>query len=406
MNHYAFYLSNFENKQGLITQIRLGTFVKGIDTKNCELYSEVALNSFIREEEIHGHFDVISSGAKKNLVKYSDGEKRKALLSYIISKKPKYIIVDNILDNLDINAQAEIVKTLHSLKESITILQIANRKSDILDFIENIYVQNGTSWEVISRMNIEEVVDTRPAYVIPDAYEKIEVSGDSLVKLKNVFVAYDGVPIVKNIYWEVQKGEFWQMKGPNGVGKSTILSLISGDNARAYGQDITLFGVKKGGGESIWELKKKVGYFSSELKRGFQRRESIEKMILSGFFDSIGLYTQPSKRQIEITVQWLDLLGLYEIRKKNFSFLTLGQQRMILIARAMVKHPPLLILDEPTAGLDDHAALLFTQLINKISKETETSIIYVSHRKEKGLEPTYIFELFPTESGAIGKIQQ
>jgi molybdate transport system ATP-binding protein len=405
MDHYAFYLSNFENKQGLITQIRLGTFVKGIDTKNCELYSEVALNLFIKEEEIHGHFDVISSGAKKNLVKYSDGEKRKALLSYILSKKPKYIIVDNLLDNLDVDAQAEIVKIFYDLKDSVTILQIANRKSDILMFIENVYVQNGDSWEVTNRMDLAGVKEAQSKYVIPEAYEKIEVNSNSLVKLKDVFVAYDGVPIVKDICWEVKKGEFWQMIGPNGVGKSTILSLISGDNARAYGQDITLFGVKKGGGESIWELKKKVGYFSSELKRGFQRRESIEKMILSGFFDSIGLYTQPSKRQIEITVQWLDLLGLYEIRKNNFSFLTLGQQRMILIARAMVKHPPLLILDEPTAGLDDHAALLFSQLINRINKETETSIIYVSHRKEKGLEPTYVFELLPTESGAIGKIQ-
>lgn len=404
MRHYAFYLSNFENKKELIDRLRQGEFVKEINSKNSELYSEVALNDFIKEEEIHGHFDVISSGEKKNLIKYSDGEKRKALLTYIISKKPAFIIVDNILDNLDVKSQAEIITTIDRLKESTIILQIANRKSDVLAFIEDVYIQKGNSWELVKFEEIEneEILED---YIIPEPYEKIEVDGESLVKLKDVFVSYDGVPIVKDICWEVKKGEFWQMIGPNGVGKSTILSLISGDNARAYGQDITLFGVKKGGGESIWELKKKVGYFSSELKRGFQRRESIEKMILSGFFDSIGLYTQPSKVQINITVQWLHLLGMYEIRKKNFSFLTLGQQRMVLIARAMVKHPPLLILDEPTAGLDDHAALLFSQLINKISRGTDTSIIYVSHRKEKGLEPSYVFELSPTDTGAIGKIQ-
>ena len=103
------------------------------------MYSEVAINSFIKEEENHGHFDVISSGVKKNLIKYSDGEKRKALLSYIISKKPEFIIVDNILDNLDANSQVAIVTSLEDLSAHATIIQIANRKSDFLEFIDNIF---------------------------------------------------------------------------------------------------------------------------------------------------------------------------------------------------------------------------------------------------------------------------
>lgn len=133
--------------------------------------------------------------------------------------------------------------------------------------------------------------------------------------------------------------------------------------------------------------------------------DSVERMLLSGFVDSIGLYTLPSGQQIKLASQWLVLLGLYDIRKQPFRFLSLAQQRMVLIARAMVKHPPLLMLDEPTAGLDDDNALLFASLINKISAETNTTIIYVSHRQEAGLLPGKIFELVPDKLGSIGLVR-
>ena len=400
--HYAFYLSNKEDKQALISQILAGEIINSLDLKSGEIFSEIALNKFIEKEKRHGFYEVVSTGDKVSLQKYSDGEKRKALLSYIISKNPSFVIVDNILDNLDVNSQSEILTTLSDLSIDIQIIQIANRKNDILSFIHKIFQLGDDGW--VFQKNIDNLNGKEQLiHKIPSAYEKIEVVSNPLVKLNKVTISYDGIPIVKDICWEIGKNEFWHMIGPNGSGKSTILSLISGDNPKAYGQDITLFGIKKGGGESVWELKKKIGYFTSELRRGFERRESVEKMILSGFFDSIGLYVQPSQIQVEITVKWLHLLGLYEIRKKNFSYLSLGQQRMVLIARAMVKHPPLLILDEPTAGLDDASVLLFAKLINRISSDTETTILYVSHRKEKGLEAEFVFELQPTENGAIGR---
>ena len=406
IKHYAFYLSNNENKRELISRIMAGEFIIGLDPKEGAVFSEIALDDFIKEEKRHGYFDVISEGEKVSLQKYSEGEKRKVLLSYIISKKPKFVIVDNILDNLDVNSQSEIVEILSDLSDDTQIIQIANRKSDILKFIKNCYCLLNSAWQLQSNFTLKSSIKKNTIHKIPSAYERIEVVSDLLIKFNNVNVSYDGIPVVKNICWEIKKNVFWQLIGPNGSGKSTLLSLISGDNAKAYGQDITLFGTKKGGGESVWELKKKIGYFTSEIKRGFDRRESIEKMILSGFFDSVGLYEQPSQIQVEITVKWLHLLGMYEIRKKNFLFLTMAQQRMILIARAMVKHPPLLILDEPTAGLDDDSVLLFTALINKICEDTETTILYVSHRKEKGLKPEYIFELEPSEDGAIGIIRK
>ena len=196
------------------------------------------------------------------------------------------------------------------------------------------------------------------------------------------------------------------MAGPNGSGKSTLLALITGDSAKGYGQNLLLFGVRKGSGESVWEIKKKIGYFTPIMSSQFERQDSIEQMIVSGFFDSVGLYIQPSDRQIQLAREWLVVIGMTSQKNKPFRFLSVGQQRMVLVARAMVKHPPLLILDEPCAGLDDEMAAIFTTLIHTIAAETNTAILYVSHKDEAGLMPDKVFQLSPSAGGSIGSIEQ
>ncbi|MEI7736859.1 MAG: ATP-binding cassette domain-containing protein, partial [Ferruginibacter sp.] len=197
---------------------------------------------------------------------------------------------------------------------------------------------------------------------------------------------------------------FWQLIGPNGSGKTTMLSMIYGNNPKAYGQNLILFGKRKGTGESVWEIKEKIGYFSSAITLEFDRSDTLEQMIISGFNDSIGLYIHPTDLQIQRAAAWLQLLKMYEQRKQLFRNFSMAQQRLILIARAMVKHPPLLILDEPTAGIDDESAELFSALVNKIAAESNTAILYVSHRDEQGLAPKYIFELEPGTDGSTGKV--
>jgi molybdate transport system ATP-binding protein len=225
-----------------------------------------------------------------------------------------------------------------------------------------------------------------------------------LVQFNNVSVSYEERCILKNINWQINKGEFWQLIGPNGSGKSTLLSMITGDNPKAYNQNLILFGRKKGTGETVWDIKAKIGYVNALMTHYFERRDTIENMVISGLNDSIGLYIKPSEVQIHLADEWLKLIGLYDQRKKVFVDLSAGKQRLVMIARAMIKHPPLLILDEPTTGLDDHDAMVFTTLVNKIAAETNTAIIYVSHRKESGLSPDFIYELLPNEEGSIGKI--
>lgn len=402
-NHIAIYISNNDDKLLLIERIVSGDILVDLKGLNHALFSEITLNKFIQEEIVHGHFDVVTE-TKNSLLQSSEGERKKALLDYIILQNPDYIIADNVFGNLDVEKQAVIKETFTKLSNKTTIVQITNRKEDILSFVHKTYkLQAGV---LVEFNQIESSKTTNSITFVeglPQPYRPISEHINPLVKFNKVSVTYNERPIITDISWEIKQGEFWQLMGANGSGKSTMLSMIFGDNPKAYGQDITLFGIKKGSGESVWDIKRKIGYFSSEMLRGFKRLDSIANMIVSGFFDSVGLYKEPTNEQIKITEQWLHVLQMYTIRKQNFLELSRGHQRLVLIARAMVKHPPLLILDEPTNGLDDFDAKLFTELINKIATETDTAILYVSHRKEAGLNPDFIFELRPSGMGSIGK---
>jgi molybdate transport system ATP-binding protein len=161
--------------------------------------------------------------------------------------------------------------------------------------------------------------------------------------------------------------------------------------------------MKKGTGETVWDIKQNVGYFTPSMTDMFSKNHTLQNMIVSGLFDSIGLYKIPAEAHLQLANEWLQLIEMYELRNTSFSKLSLGQQRLAMIARAMIKHPPLLILDEPTSGLDDYHVSLVTSLINKIAAESNTAILYVSHRREEGLEPQFIFELTAGENGSTGR---
>jgi len=405
-HHFAIYISNKDNKNQIIDRIQSGVPFEQLLGLRGALFSEITINKFIEEERIHG-VSKVTPYTKNSLQHSSEGERKKSLLSYIIAHKPEYIILDNVFGNLDAHSQAEIQNILEALSKEMLLVQIANRKQDILPFIEKVYEPKDNQLVLLNSFDVS--THTYGVFIksLPIPYKPIDGQYNPIVKFNKVSVTYGDRGILKDICWEIKQGEFWQLNGPNGSGKSTILSMIFGDNPKAYGQDIILFGVKKGSGESVWDIKRKIGYFSSEMLRGFKRLDSIGNMVVSGFFDSIGLYQTPTNQQIIIAHQWLHVLDMFDIRKKDFLSLSKGHQSLVLIARAMVKQPPLLILDEPTNGLDDHDAALFSQLINKISLETNTAILYVSHRKEeKLLKPDFVYELVPNETGSLGKQEE
>ncbi|NDP19841.1 MAG: ATP-binding cassette domain-containing protein [Paludibacter sp.] len=373
------------------------------------LHSVITLQRFVEEELRHDRF-LVKTTANSSLGSMSSGQQKKTLLDYIISQKPDYLLLDDVYSNVDKATQASIKMTLTKLAESTLLIQVFFRKQDMLPCIDKVLTidKNNT---IVKQENADLFLNTETIeksqvhkFRLQKEYDEDHIDINPLIQLNEVSVRYIDKPVLNKINWTIQKGEFWQLVGPNGSGKSTLLSIIIGDNPRGYGQDMVLFGRKKGTGESIWDIKRQIGYFTPTMIQQFTRDDTVENMIISGLMDSVGLYSKPTDLQRDIANNWIDMLGV-QYRKKSFQNLSIGQQRMIMLARAMVKHPPLLILDEPTIELDDENCRLFIEMVNAIAAEKKIAILYVSHRDEPDLKPDKIFELIAGENGSLGIVK-
>lgn len=405
--HWNILLSNQVNKkvfiETLISGEAKGELIAFNELKGI-LFSAIAIEKFIEKEDRYDSIEAAHESNRK-LRTFSSGEQKKEFLRYCINQNPDYIIFDNPFDHLDQSSRAALFSTLEKLSASVRIIQLVNRATDLLPFIQNKghITDNSFALNKISAAETNQKNVVKP--LLPKSLKPFDFKESILIKMNGISVSYDNRIIVDSISWTIKQGEFWQLVGPNGSGKSTLLSMITGDNPKGYGQELYLFGRKKGSGESVWEIKKQIGIFSTAMMELFQRNNTLEQMILSGFFDSIGLYTEPTTLQKQIVAQWLDVIQMSHLKNKIFNQLSMGQQRVALIVRAVLKHPPLVILDEPVEGLDDANVALVIQLINILMQETKMTILYVSHRIEPLLAPTSVFELIPTATGSTGKIR-
>ncbi|WP_264563704.1 ATP-binding cassette domain-containing protein [Flavobacterium sp. N3904] len=404
MKHWDILLSNQVDKKIFINTLLSGEIQGELaDFNNLKgiLYSDISIQKLIEQEYQYESIEATAE-SKRNLRTFSSGERKKEFLIYCLKQKPDYIILDNPLDHLDHASRIELTAAIENISNSVRIIQLVNRIDDLLAFIRNKAQIDNNSFELKTINAIKKNSIENDSYKMPIHQEVFD--NRVLVKMNSINVSYDERPIIDSLSWTIRQGEFWQLIGPNGSGKSTLLSLISGDNSKGYGQDVELFGRKKGSGESVWDIKKQIGYFNTAMTDLFNKRYNLEEMILSGFFDSIGLYTEPTSLQKRIVSQWLELIEMSHLKNKIFNRLSIGQQRVALITRAVIKHPPLLVLDEPLEGLDDHNVALVIQLINTIKKETNSTILFVSHRMEPNLYPDSVLELIPSPSGSKGII--
>ncbi|MEA5258979.1 ATP-binding cassette domain-containing protein [Arcicella aquatica] len=412
--HWAIFLSNSANKQVFIQQLlsqKAKDIFAELNSLEGMLFSSLTVNEYIDEENRHG-FTVVTKHLNRSLKSMSSGEQKKALLNFLVSQKPDYLILDNPFDNLDVEAQASLLAMLCEISSHTSLIQLVNRERDLLPFIKTVVSIEQNNQLVLHEhlpTFLESYRNTQTysfSGEIPPPIKHYDLANPELIKFNKVDVSYGEKHILKDITWTIHKNEFWHLIGPNGSGKTTMLSMITGDNPKGYGQDLTLFGRRKGTGETVWSIKNNIGYVTPAMTDLFTASHTLEQMLMSGFYDSIGLYNKPSDLQIKLAKQWLTLIEMDKLKKKPFFMLSAGQQRMALVARAMVKHPPLLILDEAIAGLDDHNASLVISLINKFANESETTILYVSHRTEEGLFPRNIFQLFPSEEGSSGVVMK
>jgi len=411
IEHTAIGGDNISMKSPVINQILKGNkndYFPELSGKKGLLFSNTTLAKFIDEEYLHDAYD-LSIGKNRSIRTFSSGEQKKALLAHLLSKKPDFLILENPFDALDAKSVSELINKFIDLSKKMSIIQVFKRKNDLLPFINRaIQIENDqivfsdTIGAYLKKYLCQESFKFSGA--IPPPIEHYILNYKNLVIFDNVNVSYDNRPILHNICWTIKAGEFWQLQGPNGSGKTTLLTMMNGDNPKAFGQNITLFGCKKGSGENVWQIKKHIGYFTPSMMELFKQRHTAEQMIISGLVDSIGLYRKATEIQLHLAEKWLKLIGVFD--KKNSPFIELSQvkQRMILIARAMIKHPPLLILDEPSIGLDDYSASMLSSLINKMAEESSTAILYVSHTYEPNLKPTFTFKLKPTKLGSIAQV--
>lgn len=324
----------------------------------------------------------------------STGETRKTLICRTLMSKPELLILDEPFDGLDVASRANLAEILSQLsKQNITIVMVLNRFNEIPLFVKYIgllancqLLKYGTKDTILDDVAVKQLANLEHLsnFTLPDPDEiSVPLPNDlDRIILNNGFVQYDGKAIINGLSWQVRANENWQIIGPNGAGKSTLLSLITGDHPQGYSNDLTLFGRRRGSGETIWDIKRHIGYVSSSFHLDYRISLSVENVLASGYFDSIGLYQAPSDKQLKLVKQWLQLLDLTELAEKPFQSLSWGLQRLVLIARALVKHPTLLILDEPLQGLDYLNRELVKSWIDNLIDRGNTQLLFVSHHIE------------------------
>lgn len=325
-------------------------------------------------------------------VTLSNGETRRMLLAKSLLKNPKVLMLDNAFSGLDVHSRAVLRGALTQLSASGVMIIMATTATEIPPCITHVLeMKSGRIEAKYAVADFHHKISHEKAYPKPDP-EKLSHFGQPeftafqyAIDLRNTKVIYHDQLILDHVNWKIAKGEKWALSGANGSGKSTLLSIITADNPQRFANDFDLFDQKRGGvGASIWDIKQKIGHVSPELHLYFPRNTTVFKTIASGFFDATGVFFKKlSDTQIERVHEVAELLHVHDLIEKDFSQLSKGQQRMVLLARALVKNPPLLILDEPCQGLDTEAIEYFKSVVDAICDTPERTLIYVSHYPEE-----------------------
>ncbi|MFW6080599.1 MAG: ATP-binding cassette domain-containing protein [Desulfosalsimonas sp.] len=308
-----------------------------------------------------------------------------------VVKNPGILLLDSPLAGLDEENRKIFEDIFVRIADSGTCLVMATDSRHIPDVVTHVAALGGN-----------RTLTVRPVYEYKSARENstprvhVDVPGlkrliysapkerfDTIVQMRNVKVSYGSDVIFENICFKIRSGERWALSGPNGSGKSTLLSLIYGDHPQAYANDIVLFDRRRGSGESIWDIKSKIGFMSPELFQYFPARFTCLQAVESGFYDTMGMVLQSRKENREKAAKWMEIMGLADLQDRFFYEISAGRQRMCLLARALVKNPYLLLLDEPCQGLDFRQQNIFRRIVDIMAEISDFSLVYVTHQAEE-----------------------
>ena len=323
----------------------------------------------------------------KYIILLSSGELRKYKLAASLFTNPRVLIMDNPFIGLDAQTRDQLKELLTMLakEQGLQIILVLAKTDEIPEFITHIV-------EVKEMKVMPKVAHRGQSLCNPVANAPYSQQGQSpcatavpeeVIKFNKVTIRYGTRTILKDLDWTVRKGEHWSLSGQNGSGKSTLLSLVCADNPQSYACDISLFGHQRGSGESIWDIKKHIGYVSPEMHRSYKQNIPAIQIVASGLKDTVGLYVKPNEAEQAQCRKWLNIFGIGHLADRNFREMSSGEQRLILVARAFVKEPSLLILDEPLHGLDDVNRRMVKNRVDEYCQDPEKTLIYVTHYQEE-----------------------
>lgn len=332
----------------------------------------------------------LKSLMSKRVNMLSSGELRKTLIILSLQTRPSVLILDNPYIGLDTDSRSVLNKMLEQLIrfEGIHIVTVIPQVEDISCAITHILPVKDK--QIMELRSVNEFLadkefirtlfekETNSVNTTTDKENTDKSSFENALIFNDVRIKYGDRVILENINWQVKKGEQWLLWGKNGSGKSTLLSLVFGDNPQAYANDIVLFDRKRGTGESIWDIKRRIGYISPEISLYYRKNITCLDVVCSGFFDTIGSPRKCNQEQTQIAVDWMDRFGIKHLADSPFLCVSTGEKQLALLARLFVKNPDLLVLDEPLHGLDQQNKTLVKQLVEEYCTSNK-SLIYVTH---------------------------
>jgi len=337
----------------------------------------------------------------RNIVTLSSGELRKCQLARVLLSRPEMLIIDNPFIGLDASARTMLTEVLQAVgaRWHLTLVIVLPSASLIPPFITRVIpVEEGHVLPALSREAYVQGIHPLPQPILTADERRRLLSlpekdlsltpfypqtGGEVLHLSHVSIRYGGRDILRDICWTVREGEHWALTGANGSGKSTLLSLVCADNPQGYACDIRLFGHRRGSGESIWDIKRHIGYVSPELHRAYRKNIPAIDLVASGLHDTVGLNARVSDDDRKSCIFWMELFGMGHLAERRFMQLSSGEQRLCLLARAFVKDPELLILDEPLHGLDDHHRQRVREIVTLFCQRRHKTLIMVTHYPEE-----------------------
>jgi molybdate transport system ATP-binding protein len=322
--------------------------------------------------------------ANKSLIKLSNGESRRLAIAAALLKNPLLFLMDRPLTGLDMATRSKFDGILKSIVDSGIQVVMTTSAEEIPSSITHVgQLKHGKFFPMPRNTGIEKKKVATSNPVSNDLIDLLQnyppIPFDTLIQMSNVTILYGEKKLLDGLTWTVNPGERWALKGHNGAGKSTLISLLLGENPQAYANNFSLFDRKRGSGESIWDIKRPVGFVSPELGRYFPKNQNCLKLVLSGLYDTIGLFRKVTEEEEQLAKKWLNALEISHIADLRLAQVSLEEQRFCLLARALIKRPALLILDEAAQGMDDDQRLRFKQTVDVVCKQTPIAIVYVSH---------------------------